>query len=245
MILQMDIGNSALKWRTSLRGQILDRGSLPRSGDTQLPEFSGIPEEVWIASVAGEQGDAELAAGVLARWDLQPWFAESSAQACGVTNSYREPSRMGVDRWLAMIAAWERVGDSVCVVDAGSALTIDFLDERGHHRGGYILPGMAMMERSLLGETARVRFGDAARDRLAPGTSTDEAVLNGLQLAQAGSIALALDRFGGDSALIFSGGNGSIAMQLLDRGGSYVEDLVLDGLARLGAERSEGEAREA
>lgn len=245
MILQMDVGNSALKWRAWQSGAIADRGSLPLSGDSLLPELPDIPEDVWIASVAGERRDAELSARVSARWDLEPWFAESSAAACGVTNSYREPSRMGVDRWLAMIAAWQRIGDAVCVVDAGTALTIDFLDQGGLHRGGYILPGTAMMERSLLGETARVRFGDAARDNMAPGRSTEEAVLNGLQLAQVGSVALALERFGDKSALVFSGGNGRTAMQLLDRGGSYVEDLVLDGLARLGAECREQGVREA
>lgn len=237
MILQLDVGNSAVKWRTCRGQDILERGILPSTASVVLPQLAEAPAEVWIASVAGEEGNSALSAEVSGRWQLEPWFAESSAADCGVTNSYREPSRMGVDRWLAMIAAWARVGKALCVVDAGSALTIDLLDSQGCHRGGYILPGMAMMERSLLGETARVRYGDAPRDNISPGRSTEEAVLNGLQLAQAGSVALALDRFGGDCELVFSGGNGYMAMQLLDRGGSYVEDLVLDGLARLGSER--------
>lgn len=241
----MDVGNSVLKWRVCQGGETLERGSLPSTADITLPQLAETPSEVWIASVAGEERNNALSAAVADRWQIQPWFAESSAADCGVTNSYREPARMGVDRWLAMIAAWERTGDALCVVDAGSALTIDFLDTQGVHRGGYILPGVAMMERSLLGETARVRFGDAPRDSVSPGRSTEEAVLNGLQLAQVGSIALALDRFGEDCALVFSGGNGRIAMQLLDRGGSYIEDLVLDGLAQLGCERRESGARRA
>lgn len=243
MILQLDVGNSAVKWRTCRERDILDRGSLPAATDGALPQLPEAPAEVWIASVAGEERNNALSAEVFDRWQIQPWFAESSAADCGVTNSYREPARMGVDRWLAMIAAWERIGDAVCVIDAGSALTIDFLDREGVHRGGYILPGMAMMERSLLGETARVRFGDAPRDSVAPGRSTEEAVLNGLQLAQVGSIALALERFGEGCTLVFSGGNGRIAMQLLDRGGSHVEDLVLDGLALLALQRREDGAQ--
>ena len=100
-----------------------------------------------------------------------------------------------------------------------------------------------MMERSLLGETARVRFGDAPRDDLSPGKSTEAAVYNGLQLAQVGAIATALDRFGDSDTLVFSGGNGEVARELLDRGGEYVEDLVLDGLEALGRETRLDEAR--
>ena len=68
-------------------------------------------------------------------------------------------------------------------------------------------------------------------------------MLNGLQLAQVGAIATALDRFGAGEALVFSGGNGQDAMRLLDRDGEYVEDLVLDGLALLGREYRQEEAR--
>ena len=238
MILQLDMGNSATKWRLdSTRGRLVE-GSL-------LPALETRPAAVWVASVADANREAELASEAKARWGLAPWFARSSAAACGVSNSYAEPERMGVDRWLAMIAAYQRIAGPVCVIDAGSALTIDFVATDGRHRGGYILPGMAMMERSLLGETARVRFGDAPRDRIEPGNSTDSAVLNGLQLAQAGSIALALDRFGNEETLVFTGGNGAGAMRQLGRGGEFVEDLVLDGLNILGRENHDAEVQQA
>ena len=169
------------------------------------------------------------------RWGVTPWFARSEAAACGVVNSYAAPERMGVDRCLAMIAAWQQYRAALCVVDAGSALTIDFLDDRGTHRGGYILPGADMMERALLEGTDRVRFGAGERDRLEPGNSTETAVLHGLQLAQTGAVELALSRFGRGEELVFSGGHGGTVMRLLERGGSFREDLVLDGLAFAGA----------
>jgi type III pantothenate kinase len=245
VILQLDLGNSALKWRCWGPEGALARGSLPVAGPLSLPELSGAPQDVWVASVAGPAANAELVDLVSQRWQLGAWFAQSEAFSLGVTNSYQEPSRMGVDRWLAMIAAWHRIGDAFCVVDAGSALTIDFVDASGCHRGGYIVPGVAMMERSLLGETARVRFDEAPRDRMVPGTSTESAVFNGLQLAQVGAIALALDRFGQGEALVFTGGTGRQAQRLLARGGDFVEDLVLDGLSLLGGERRAGEAQRA
>ncbi len=231
MILLLDVGNTAIKWRCGEH-----RGRLSGDSPAVLPDLDGAPEAVWVASVSDEAREAVLAQAIEKAWQRQPWFARAGSDACGIHNSYTEPRRMGVDRWLAMIAAFQRVGTSVCVIDAGSALTIDFVAADGAHRGGYILPGMAMMERSLLGETARVRFGEAPRDEMSPGTSTETAVFNGLQLAQVGAIATALDRFGGDDALVFTGGNGEIARALLDRGGEFVEDLVLDGLEALGRE---------
>lgn len=231
MILQIDIGNSALKWRLRQNSLSVASGSTGR--DEALPELPQPPEAVWVASVADADSEQQFAARVQAQWGLNPWFAHSSASACGVINSYAEPARLGVDRWLAMIAGVRLAAGPVCVVDAGSALTIDFVDAGGRHRGGYILPGMAMMERALVGDTARVRFGDAARDRLEPGTSTAEAVFNGLQLAQVGAVATALERFGGDYELVFCGGNGAELQRLLGHGGSFVSELVLDGLEQL------------
>ncbi len=231
MILQMDIGNSATKWRLRDAGRTVEQGVV-EAGEI-LPEPVMQPAAVWVASVADSDSEARLAALSLQRWDLEPWFARSSAAACGIANSYSEPQRMGVDRWLAMIAAYGLVGGAVCVVDAGSALTIDFLDTAGRHRGGYILPGMAMMERALLGDTARVRFGEAPRDRLEPGNSTESAVYNGLQLAQVGAVATAMERFGSGCALVFGGGKGELLRQLLGQGGRYEPQLVLDGLEQL------------
>ena len=231
MKLLLDIGNTAIKWRAENQG-----GRLSRDEAMPLPDLDESPDAVWVASVADAGFEQALAHAVVERWQVQPWFARSGSDACGVSNSYEEPGRMGVDRWLAMIAAFAEVRGACCVVDAGSALTIDFLDISGCHRGGYILPGLAMMERALLGDTARVRFGESARDEMSPGTSTESAVFNGLQLAQVGAVATALDRFGEGGAIVFTGGDGEVAQRLLDRGGQFIESLVLDGLEILGSE---------
>ena len=236
MILQIDLGNSALKWRLLGDAGVASRGVVARDRFLQLPAVSPAPEAVWISSVAGPTDEEALTAAVVEAWSVRPWFARSSRSAGGITNSYAAPERMGVDRWLAMLAAWQRVGDAVCVIDAGTALTIDFVDAEGNHRGGYILPGLDMMERALLADTDRVRFDDAPRDSLAPGDSTETAVLNGLQLAQVGAIELALSRYGNNELLVFTGGNGATAQRLLERGGELCEELVLDGLDLLGRE---------
>ena len=138
---------------------------------------------------------------------------------------------MGVDRWLAMLAARARHRGRICVVDVGSALTIDLVAADGAHEGGYIIPGPALMERALLLDTNRVRFDESIDYALSPGNSTAEAVRHGIAIAQAGAVALALEKAAADApALYFCGGAGDMLMELLDRGGTSVPDLVFEGL---------------
>lgn len=233
MILQLDIGNTRLKWRLVDGTHTVDGGAIVRGDGLILPSLEQVPAQVWVASVAGEEQEALLRREFTG---LDVWFARTGERACGVRNSYAQPHRMGVDRWLAMVAAWNQAVDAVCVVDAGSALTIDFVSARGTHLGGYILPGLDSMERALLSDTDRVRFADAARDSLVPGQSTEEAVYNGLLLSQTGAVALALDRLEHTGTVYFSGGNGAVLQAALDRGGQFAPDLVLDGLALLANE---------
>ena len=143
---------------------------------------------------------------------------------------------MGVDRWLAMLGAREREKGKFCVIDAGSALTIDIVNAAGQHEGGYIIPGAALMERALLLDTDRVRFVEEVGYNLAPGTSTAAAVRHGTVLAQSGAISLAIKRAGSEPmALLYCGGAGGALMQLVDRGGQLLPDLVFEGLEVMAA----------
>ena len=236
MKLLLDIGNTRIKW--ALRGEPSSdhaddhhQQALLRSEGEWLPPIDTTPEAVWISSVAGQAAEREIAAAVHDRWNLEPWFARTQAQALGLKNSYADPSQMGVDRWLAMLAAWRRVNGQVCVVDAGSALTIDLVSAAGEHLGGYILPGLDSMQRALFSDTDRVRFDQEAADSLQPGHSTAEAVHNGLLLSQAGAVVLAIDRHASGFPLIVTGGNGDRLLRMLDGNGDFIPNLVLEGLA--------------
>ena len=144
---------------------------------------------------------------------------------------------MGVDRWLAMIAAFNRQKRACVVVDAGTALTIDLVADDGRHQGGYILAGLSLAVKALESNT-----GIALRNRnfsplSGPGTSTEQAVLGG---ALNSTVSLILEVLGllrcADSEAIayLCGGDAElIARALRSRGehGFTVEpDLVLDGL---------------
>jgi type III pantothenate kinase len=240
--VQLDVGNSSAKWRLQAAGEIVARGSFDprdRGSAAALLGCAPPPERIWVASVAAPRVESELAAMLRARWGVEPWFARTAGRTGDLCNSYADPARMGVDRWLAMLGARQRQRARLCVVDAGSALTIDIVAADGCHEGGYIVPGPGLMERALLLDTGRVRFAEEAAFELSPGVSTAESVRHGIALAQAGALALALERAGQPApALWFCGGGGAALMALLGRGGTCAPDLVFEGLeamARLGS----------
>ena len=235
--LQLDVGNSSAKWRLLRAGDIVARGRyVPGDAPSRdaLMDCTPQVDEIQVSSVAAPAAEAELEALLRGKWGVEPWFARTTAHCGDLLNSYPDPSRMGVDRWLAMLGARRRESGRLCVVDAGSALTIDLVAASGEHEGGYIIPGPALMERALLLDTDRVRFAEDVGYGLNPGQSTAEAVRHGIALAQAGAVVMALQGAGGElPALMFCGGEGKMLMQLLGRGGQYLPDLVFEGLTEM------------
>ena len=244
LCLQLDVGNSSIKWRLLEGAEVRDRGQCAHddaAAKHALLERINADAQVWVASVAGPDFERELDALFARHRGVKPWFARTTSTAGGLANSYQQPERMGVDRWLAMLAARARAGGRLCVVDAGSALTIDLVAASGQHEGGYIIPGPALMERALLLDTDRVRFDEDVSYSLTPGRSTAEAVRHGIALAQVGAVIAALDIVEGETPqLLFCGGAGETLMHLLDRGGIYAPDLVFEGLAVLAGEMASG-----
>lgn len=238
--LQLDVGNSSAKWRLVSNAEVLARGVYVPADTPSLEAMLGCAEQVqqiWIASVAGDQRERELAAMLEQRWGVCPWFARTPANTGDLVNSYSDPARMGVDRWLAMLGAWARYRERLCVVDAGSAVTIDLVAADGHHEGGYIIPGPTLMERALLLDTDRVRFAEAVDYDLPPGRSTAEAVRHGVALAEAGAVNLALEQAGEPAPrLILCGGAAATMQQLLGGRGERLPDLVFEGLQIMAAQ---------
>ena len=239
--LQLDIGNTSAKWRLVNGNKIVSRGDYwPDDADSQqrLLNCCESLDHIWISSVTAAASELSLARLLENQWGIAPWFARSESRTGSLINSYEEPSRMGVDRWLAMLAGRARNKSRFCVIDGGSALTIDIVSANGRHEGGYIIPGAALMERALLLDTDQVRFDEEVGYGLSPGTSTAHAVRHGIALAQAGAIALALEQAADEPmAILFCGGAGQSLMELVDRGGEVVQDLVFEGLAIMAALR--------
>lgn len=240
--LLIDLGNTRLKWRCDDGAAVLDAGAVVHRGRAlnealaALPATLPRPAVVWCGSVAGAEADAILDACVQARWSLRPRFAHASAAACGVRNAYAEPARMGVDRWLALIGAHALVPGASCVVDAGTAVTVDALDANGVHRGGTILPGLQLMRGTLYGNTGRIPPEPVpAADGL--GCDTAACVAAGVLHAVAGgierSVASATAVLGAAPVCLLTGGDAPLLATVLHLDTRVVPDLVLDGLARL------------
>lgn len=234
--LELDAGNTFIKWRLlDEQCQILDRGRW-LTGEfnvDQLADCVLAPQQVWLSSVAGEGLNRQLAAAVTHRWGVVLKQAFTSGAKVGVRNSYTDPSRMGVDRWLAMLAAWQHVGAACWVVDCGSAITVDLLAGNGSHVGGYILPGLRLMQQSLLGNTAEVRVDrDVEQGSVRPGTDTSSGVAHGanlLLLSLVHQLQVGIPGCENPERLLVTGGDGERLAAMMPTAELY-PDLVMDGL---------------
>lgn len=230
-MLELDVGNTRLKWR-----YLNDLGQNQVTGVARSFEFlecGYVPQRVRVSCVRGQAFRAHLGSVIESRWGLVPEFAESHAVCAGLISAYEQPQRLGVDRWLAMLAARERAKGAFCVVDAGSALTLDFVDSSGQHLGGYIVPGLNLQKSTLLQNTA-IRIPEfTVKAQLCPGRSTEAAIHNGVVTM---AISWIIDEYGkrlDEGELFITGGDAELVAGYLQNKSiscSLVSELVLDGL---------------
>lgn len=237
MILELDVGNSRIKWRLITAAALLPVSEGHVSGFEELQRVTHL-EEVSImmarmCSVRGGDVNAKLADWVRANYGVDLIQAKVTRSCGGVTNQYADVSRLGIDRWLAMLAAY-RSADSACmVIDSGTAFTIDVLDAKGLHLGGYIIPGLNLMRSSLESNTAIRLSGNYSEYSENLGHSTEEAVFNGTVTALLATITRQneLLRSVGDVKTYFAGGDAELLHGLVALEGSeIVTSLVFDGL---------------
>ncbi|MGM0633548.1 MAG: type III pantothenate kinase [Pseudomonadota bacterium] len=238
MILDVDAGNSRIKWRLVDAGGIAARGVADSIPDLlERVVAVGVPDRVRVASVRSEDWVRGLRQRVLAAWAVRLEVAVSRREQEGVVNAYDVPGALGVDRWLALVAAYHRCGGACVVIDCGTALTMDIVDASGWHLGGFIVPGLSMQYRSLEAAAGITlppveRFVPESR----PGRSTAEAVGNGCVAMLAGWLAND-DRVRHASindGLFMTGGDVRVLSPLMESAGlavRQVPELVLDGLA--------------
>lgn len=239
--LLVDFGNSRIKWAAhDARG--LQASSVVSHRQQALPAVLtqiwatlSPPQRVVIASVADADRKAQLTGWIQQQWTLTPEYIVSPASGQGLTNSYREPAKLGCDRWAAMVAAYHAARTAVCVVDCGSAVTIDVVDATGQHRGGMILPGIHTMQAALTAHTALVPV-DFSRAPLALlGTSTQDAIASGITHAISALVQQTLaeqaQALGTTVICYVTGGDAVIIAPLLHLAYVLEPDLVLQGLA--------------
>ena len=222
--LDIDMGNTRTKWRF---GDSV--GALP---SPQVPVLEVEPSRVRVATVLRNR-DA-VARLVADRYRVEAEFASTTAELRGVRCGYANPGQLGVDRWLAAVAAWQLGAGAVVVVSVGTAATVDFVDADGRHQGGYIAPGLRLLRDSLDRGTADVRPRASTEPGTAPGGDTETAVSAGTFLMLAAFADAAVGRFAdrhGYAAEVFlTGGDADLLSACLSVPVRLQSHLVLDGL---------------
>lgn len=236
MIVCIDSGNTRIKWGVRERGQWLAQGVVAHA---EVPDLRTLvsdwkPQAVLLANVAGPEAGTAIQLA-LAEWKPLLTEIKASATSCGVINGYENPARLGVDRWCALLGARGLILDPCLVVMAGTATTIDTLDAAGQFLGGLIVPGLDLMRRSLARDTAGLPL--AQGQHAAHPRNTDDAIVSGCLEAQAGAIERAYARIANKpgAVCLLSGGAAQLLATHLSIPHRLIDNLVLEGLARLGA----------
>jgi type III pantothenate kinase len=248
VILTVDIGNSRVKWASWENEKIIARGVAPYALE-EIPEtfdelFSTLkkigsekPSSVYAVCVAGEAMAQALSDWVTRQWQLEVGYLETQKQFKNIINVYEKPEQHGVDRWAAVVASHQaNPGYSVCVISAGTAITVDLINKSGQHLGGYILPSFMTMHAALLADTANVESTSCMQfHKNSVPDNTSDAVNQGLhKMLQAGIRDLcqfAKNRMDNPMRIVLTGGFAETILDYPDMPAMlHKPDLVMDGL---------------
>jgi len=214
LYLVFDLGNTRLKWAAVESTQnISDRNKKlwAYSGSISNKSFQSVelraelsdyiaktmpkPDAIGFCCVTGDAALEHLRS-LFPQWQDLDWkqlTGKSSYE--GMRTLYQDPSKLGADRWAALIGARALSNTNTLVVNAGTATTIDLLGGNGVHYGGWILPGLSLMQESLQNNTAQLPLAmrsSTLTSHASFGITTNEAITGGCDAAQMGAILRAV-----------------------------------------------------
>lgn len=241
MLLELDCGNTLIKWRLLDReGRVRDRDMAPDLVELQLL-LGGQERDIRACRLVSVRSadETQVVMDQLTSWlKLHPMLARASMTLAGVSNGYSDYTKLGMDRWLALVAAYERHRGACVVIDLGTAITVDFVRADGQHLGGYIAPGSKLLRNGLKRHTRLIRYDENLLGDLllpSPGCNTAEAVEFGCDLMLAGFVReqrrIAHQILGDDMLVILTGGDAERMAEALPGECCVINDLVFDGLA--------------
>ena len=245
-MLLLDLGNSRLKAAWLPAGAMLHPDAVvafPHAADDLEPSLGAwlqcaVPGDAagWLAAVAPDAAIARVQR-VLDAHGVAIRRATTQSQALGLRVAYADPSRLGVDRWLAMLGARARGDSPALIVGVGSALTVDAVDAHGQHLGGLIAPPPEAMRAALIARAPRLAVADGQVHRFA--TTTEDAVASGCVLSAAALIERSWNELATHSGvaprlLLSGGGAAELAPWLPPH--DATPHLVIEGLARWAAQ---------
>lgn len=243
MILELDCGNSFIKWRVLAADACQTVGEGVVDSNLALLEslnaMKGLALKFCrLVSVRTAEETGALVSLLVGGFGVSVVCAAPSREMSGVRNGYEEFERLGLDRWLAMLGGFHLASGACLVLDFGTAVTADFVAQDGEHLGGFICPGMPLMRNQLRTHTRKIRYGDLAAERamesLVPGRTTVEAVERGCSLMLRGfvltQLELARSYWGADFSVFLTGGDAGLVSEVVPEA-RVVPDLVFIGLA--------------
>jgi type III pantothenate kinase len=243
-ILEIDAGNTRIKWRLlEYSNQQVEKiksdyalvpdqvGEIPDPLSQQLHELKeeGI-EKIRASNVRGDDFAKLLSLFCESNFSVNVNYAVVSAECAGINNAYKEFETFGVDRWLAMLAAYRSAKSAVCVVDCGSAITIDLINADGQHEGGFIVPGLQLMQRSLGEHAANLNYHPQSNTNIEPGTNTTVAINHGVLIMALGMLEKVNHNWGADRYWYLTGGDAAILSSFIKWEHEINPELVMDGL---------------
>jgi len=249
--LALDIGNTRLKWaqyRTANPGAaLMAQGAEFLENIDKLADgaWSGLPtpQHVLGSVVAGDAVKRRVELQ-MELWDVTPQWVVASDSEAGVTNGYDHPTRLGADRWVAIIGAYHRMraqgpARPMVVVMVGTAVTVEAVSAQGRFLGGMIIPGHGIMLRALESGTAGLHV-PTGEVRPFP-TNTSDALTSGGTYAIAGAVECMVQHVrshcGGEPLCIMTGGAGWKMAPSMTRPFELVDNLIFDGLLQMAAQR--------
>lgn len=219
--LLIDIGNSQIKWALVERSTTLTfyaEGYTATHTDTlnalvaQIASHvaksgKNVISEISYCCVASRVIEAELLTLLEQKFSVSVLAIKVKPEAAGVKNAYRDPEQLGVDRWVGALGAKKRLADlanlnivgereaslNAIVIDAGTAITVDYLSSEDVFLGGVILPGAHLMSEALNQRTARIMANDEVAQ--SPfGVTTSMAVGAGIHFGLPGAVATVVEQ---------------------------------------------------
>ncbi|PCJ42756.1 MAG: hypothetical protein COA71_04445 [SAR86 cluster bacterium] len=243
-ILEIDAGNTRIKWRlleyTNQQKWGITSGfvfspalesELPEALCQQLHELK--KENIKVVRTSNVRGEGfadSLSLFCKKHFSINVNYARVSAELAGLKNAYQNFEALGVDRWLAMLSAYRSAQSAVCIVDCGSAITIDLINAEGQHEGGFIVPGLQLMQRSLGEHTANLKYQPESTGNIEPGKNTAEAIDHGILNMALGMLEKVHRERGADLCWYLCGGDAAALSSFIKWQHEVKPELVMDGL---------------
>ncbi|MCK9238659.1 MAG: type III pantothenate kinase [Thiopseudomonas sp.] len=236
MIIELDCGNTSIKWRFLTAEQAVPAsfGSVPTLNDLQpiLAKYKGKCSFCRICSVRGKDFDQRLSEVIFHSLGAPMIFAKTAQTLAGVINGYAQAASLGIDRWLALVAAYSLYKGNCLVIDCGTAITADYVAHTGVHLGGVIAPGLRLLQSTLYQKTSLPQVFETGEFNIA--VSTEQAIKAGISSMYSGFIrqqlSCAEQRFGTQFTLVLTGGDAHFVQQEFAHAMTH-KDLVFIGLA--------------